>query len=100
QSAAVLDSLGERLVVRLSRINGTALENKQILFSLISGFGDVQKPVVSEGVADIKTITDFEGKASVQFLNRGGDPITKISEVKAEVVDSTQFWVVFTINSL
>ena len=100
QSTVKLDSLDERLVVQLKKLNGTSVENEQIHFYLINGFGQVQKPVTAGDYLELVTITDFEGKASAQFLNYGGDSLTDFSEVKAEVLDSTQFWVIFTIGTI
>ncbi len=99
QSTIVLDSLDERLVVQLKKVNGTAIENEQIRFYLISGFGQVQKPVISSDYLDLVTITDFEGKASAQFLNYGGDSLTGISQIRAEVFDSTHLNVLFTVGT-
>ena len=98
QSTVRLDSLDERLVVQLKKLNGTAIENKNIHFYLISGAGQVQKPVTDESIMELVTPTDFEGKASAQFLNFGGDSLG-YSQVKAEVMDSIQFSVVFTIGT-
>ncbi len=99
QSTAELDSLDERLVVQLKKLNGTAIDNENIRFYLISGDGQVQKPVIAGGYFELVTITNFEGKASAQFLNHGGDSLTGISQVKAEVFDSTYLSVVFTIDT-
>lgn len=98
QSTLKYDSLDERMVVQLKKMNGTAIEDEQIRFYLIYGSGQVQKPVSGADYLDLLTITDFEGKASAQFLNFGGDP-SGISRVKAEVFDSTQLSVEFTIGT-
>lgn len=99
QSTIVLDSLDERLVVQLKKVNGTAIDNKKIRFTLISGFGQVQKPAASGDYLNLVTITDFEGKASAQFLNYGGDSLTGISQIRAEVFDSTYLFVLFTVHT-
>jgi len=99
QSTHVSDTLPMRLVVQLKKLNGTAIENEDISFSLISGSGEVRKPVSGGGLMELVTPTDFEGKATAQFFNFGGDSTTGLSQVKAEVLDSTNLSVVFTIGT-
>jgi len=99
QKTHVLDSLAERMVVQLKKLNGTAIEDAQIRFYLIYGNGQVQKPVIASDYFDLVTITDFEGKASAQFLNYGGDSLG-VSQVKAEVKDSTNLSVTFTVGTI
>jgi hypothetical protein len=99
QSTQRLDTLDERMVVKLTDLVGNGIENEQIRFDVISGNGQVQKPVLIGKVAELVTITDFEGLASAQFLNFGGDSVTGLSQVRVEVMDSMQFWVEFTIGT-
>jgi len=99
QSSPVHDTLSERMVVQLKKLNGTAIENEDINFYLISGRGEVRKPVSAGGLMELVTPTDFEGKATAQFFNFGGDSTTGLSQVKAEVFDSTYLSVVFTIGT-
>ena len=59
----------------------------------------VQKPVAFKTMMELVTPTDFEGKATAQFFNWGGDSLTGFSQVKAEVLDSTHMWVLFSIGT-
>jgi len=98
QSTPLHDTLPERIVVQLKKLNGTAIENEDISFYLISGNGEVRKPVTAGDYLNLVTPTDFEGKATAQFFNRGGDSLGN-SQVKAEVLDSVSLSVVFTIGT-
>lgn len=99
QITAIYDSLPDRLVVRLARLNGTGVDNENIRFKLTAGNGSVQKPVLSSDIQELIIPTNYAGEASAQFINYGGDSTTGFSIVRAEVVDSTQFAVVFTIGT-
>jgi hypothetical protein len=99
QSTLATDTLAERLTVQLTTLTGTGIENEQIHFYLIHGDGQVQKPVASGKISELVTFTDFFGQASAQFENWGGDSLG-VSRVKAEVLDSSQFSVEFTIGTI
>ncbi len=99
QTVVLLDTLSQRLMVSLKDLNGTAVPDENILFKLIYGRGNVQKPAAGSDYFDLLTFTDIEGKASAQFLNHGGDSLG-VSRVSAEVVSDSSLVVVFTINSI
>ncbi len=99
QTTPLHDTLSERMVVQLKKLNGTAIDNENIRFYLVSGGGEVRKPVSANDVMELVTPTDFEGKATAQFFNFGGDSVTGVSQVRAEVLDSTNLFVVFTIGT-
>ena len=98
QSLELHDTLTQRLTVQLKMLNGTPIKNESILFKLVEGSGNVFKPTVGNDYLDLKTITDFEGKASAQFLNFGDSNV--VSKVQAEVLSDSSLMVVFTINSI
>ena len=98
QSTVRLDTLPQRIIVKLEKLNGTALPDKNIRFSLIYGGGNVQKPAAGSDYFDLVTFTDSEGKASAQFLNFGGDSLG-VSRVSAEVMSDSSLVVVFTMNT-
>ncbi|MEE8404708.1 MAG: hypothetical protein V3S17_04895, partial [candidate division Zixibacteria bacterium] len=85
QSTVRLATLPQPLIVQLKRLNGTPLTDKNIRFSLIYGNGAVQRPVAGSDYFELVTFTNFEGKASAQFLNYGGDSLG-VSRVSAEVM--------------
>jgi len=98
QTLGLHDTLTQRLTIELKKLNGTAITDENILFKLIYGSGNVLKPTAGSDYFDLLTITDFEGKASAQFLNFGGDSLG-VSRVSAAVVSDSSLVVVFTINS-
>ena len=98
QSTVRLGTLPQPLIVKLATLNGSPLPDKNIRFSLIYGNGTVQKPVAGSDYFDLVTFTDFEGKASAQFLNYGGDSLG-VSRVSAQVMSDASLAVVFTINT-
>ena len=98
QSTVRLATLPQPMIVQLKRLNGTPLPDKNIRFSLIYGNGTVQRPVAGSDYFELVTFTDFEGKASAQFLNYGGDSLG-VSRVSAEVMSEPSLVVVFTINT-
>lgn len=98
QSTVRLATLPQPMIVKLAKLNGTPLPDKNIRFSLTYGFGSVQKSTVGSDYFDLVTFTDFEGKASAQFLNYGGDSLG-VSRVSAEVMSEPSLVVVFTINT-
>jgi len=99
QSTGVMETLVDPLVVKLTTLTGDGIDNEDIRFKVVYGNGQVQKPVSPDEAAEFITITNFEGIASTQFLNFGGDSLG-VSRVRAEVMDSTQFWVEFTIGTI
>ena len=98
QTVTLHDTLTLRLTVELKKLNGTAISDENILFKLIYGSGNVLKPAAGNDYFDLLTFTDFEGKASAQFLNFGGDSLG-VSRVSAEVMSEPSLMVVFTINT-
>ncbi|MCH9025186.1 MAG: hypothetical protein IH931_07620 [candidate division Zixibacteria bacterium] len=98
QSVFQYDTLSQRLTVQLKKLNDTAITDENILFELIYGSGNVLKPAGGNDYFDLLTFTDFEGKASAQFLNFGGDSLG-VSRVSATVVSDTSLVVIFTITT-
>ena len=98
QTLALHDTLTQMLTVQLKMLNGTPVKNESILFKLVEVSGNVYKSAVGSEYVGLKTITDFEGKASAQFLNYGGDSLG-VSRVSAEVMSEPSLVVVFTINT-
>ena len=98
QTLALHDTLPQRLTVQLKMLNGTPIKKESVLFKLVEGNGNVFKPTVGSEYFDLKTITDFEGKASAQFLNFivGAG----VSRVSAVVLSDSSLVFVFTINSI
>ncbi len=93
------DTLLNRLIVKLTDLADNPKENEDIRFYLISGSGQVQKPVLTKSLMELVTPTDFEGKATAQFFNFGGDSLG-FSQIRAEVLDSAHLSVVFTVGTL
>ena len=98
QSVAKHDTLSQRLTVQLKKLNGTSIADENVLFKLIYGGGNVLKPTSGSDYFDLLTFTDFEGKASAQFRNFGGDSLG-VSRVSATVVSVPSLTVTFTINT-
>lgn len=98
QSTVRLGTLPQPMIVKLERLNGTPLPDKSIIFSLTYGSGNVQKPAAVSDYFDLVTFTDFEGKASAQFFNFGGDSLG-VSRVSAEVMSDSSLVLVFSINT-
>ena len=98
QTLALHDTLTQMLTVQLKMLNGTPIKNESILFKLVEGNGNVYKTTVGSEYFDLKTITDFEGKASSQFRNFIIG--VGLSRVSAEVLSDSSLVVVFTINSI
>ncbi len=99
QSTPLHDTLAQRMVVQLKKLNGIAIDNENIRFLVISGGGEVRKPAGAHDLMELVTPTDFEGKATAQFFNFGGDSVTGLSQVRAEVLDSSNLFVLFTIDT-
>jgi hypothetical protein len=98
QSTVYLDTLSERMVVRLTDLLGVGIKDREISFSVIAGQGQLQKPATANKILEYVVPTDFEGYASAQFLNQVSDT-NVTSQIKATVVDSTQFFVTFTVST-
>ena len=98
QTLGLHDTLTQLLTVQLEMLNGTPIKNESILFKLIEGSGNVYKPVAGSEYFDLLTFTDFEGKASAQFLNFIDG--AGVSRVSALVLSDSSLVVVFPINSI
>lgn len=98
QSAAQFDTLQDRLVVKLETLQEDPVRDVYVIFTVISGNGQVQKPNLTGEVAGYAVPTDAAGLATSQFLNFGGDSLGN-STVRAQIEDSAQFFVEFTIGT-
>ena len=72
QQAVYMGSLPEPMVVLLTDSANYPIPNKQILFRVVRGNGQVLKPVSGANINELITSTENNGKASAQFQYFGG----------------------------
>lgn len=96
QQAVYMGSLPAPMVVLLTDSANYPIPNKQVLFRVVRGNGQVLKPVSGANINELITSTENDGKAGAQFQYFGGSDGV-LPHVTAELISNPSLKVEFEL---